>query len=89
MAVAIRGEGGARLAAGLEQRGVRVTSGFFRDGFTQSSYFNQLMAGNGSALHRSSALAAGGRVLVGELQEGIAGVLSSDGAATLVRQAGG
>jgi hypothetical protein len=68
VAVAIRGEGGVRLTSGLEQRGVSVMRGFFRDGFAQSSYFNQLLAGNGSALHRSGALAAGGRVLVGELQ---------------------
>jgi hypothetical protein len=67
-AVSIRGEGGARLLSGLEQRGVGVMRGFFRDGFAQSSYFSQLLAGNGSALHRSGALAAGGRVLVGELQ---------------------
>lgn len=67
VAAAVRGEGGARLLSGLEQHGVRVVRDFFRAGFAQSAYFDQLLAGNGSALHRSGAL-TGGRVLVGELQ---------------------
>jgi hypothetical protein len=67
VAVAVRGEGVERLLDGLEQQGVRLVRDFFRGGFAQSAYFDQLLAGNGSALHRSGAL-TGGRVLVGEVQ---------------------
>lgn len=68
VAAAVRGEGAARLLSGLEQHGVNLLRDFFRGGFVQSTYFNQLLAGDGSALRQSGALAAGGRVLVGELQ---------------------
>lgn len=68
LAAAVRGEGAARLLSGLEQRGVSLLRGFFRGGFSQSAYFSQLLAGDGSSLRRVGSLASGARVMVGELE---------------------
>jgi hypothetical protein len=68
VAAAVRGDGGARLLSGLqEQHGVQLMRDFFRGGFSQSAYFDQLLRGEGDALRRLQAL-SGGRVLVGEMR---------------------